>query len=93
MLFVSGTENSDADHVATLVALARELAATTARLRLPNGRRAKLQMGLHSGEVATGVVGSLPLRYGVFGPTVMAARALEAASAPGVLRASEEAYR
>jgi hypothetical protein len=93
MLFVSGTENGDADHASTLVTLAGELTALCARTLLPDGRPLRLQMGLHTGEVAAGVVGTSSLRYAVFGPAVTIARGLEEASAPGVLRASEAALR
>ena len=124
MLFVSGAENGDADHVATLVRLADELDALgrgggpstgsgsssrssgdtggsagcggtppTTPLRLPGGQPLRFQMGLHAGPVATGILGTAALRYGVYGPTVTLARALEAASAPGVLRASDAAVR
>ena len=93
MLFVSGTENGDPDHASTLVTLAGELAGVARAAALPDGRAPRLQMGLHTGEVAAGVVGTSSLRYGVFGPAVTIARGLEEASAPGVLRASAATLR
>ncbi len=64
MHFVSGTENADEDHAASLVTLAEELMAMAASMAMPNGRPLQLQMGLHTGQVVTGVVGNLALKYG-----------------------------
>ena len=64
MYFVSGTENGDEDHAASLVTLAQALIAMSADMALPTGRPLQLQMGLHSGQLVTGVVGNLALKYG-----------------------------
>ena len=96
--FISGTENEDADHVNTLVALAKELhllgtkvkyftggsqlltqpifhspiplhntisqlTGICLQVKLPNGQPLQVQMGMHTGECTTGVVGSLALKY------------------------------
>ena len=64
MQFVSGTENGDEDHAASLVTLAQALKEMSAGMTLPNGQPLQLRMGLHSGQVVTGVVGNLALKYG-----------------------------
>ena len=64
MHFVSGTENGDAGHAASLLALARELTKLSAALSLPGGQPLLFQMGMHTGQVVTGVVGNRALKYG-----------------------------
>lgn len=64
MHFVSGTENGDEDHAASLVSLAHALMTMSADMTLPTGQPLQLQMGLHSGQLVTGVVGNLALKYG-----------------------------
>ncbi|KAK9909159.1 hypothetical protein WJX75_007966 [Coccomyxa subellipsoidea] len=85
MHFVSGTENGDEDHAASLVSLAHALMTMSADMTLPTGQPLQLQMGLHSGQLVTGVVGNLALKYGVFGTTVTVARQLESLSSVGTL--------
>ena len=50
-----------------------------------------MQLGMHTGECTTGVVGSLALKYSVFGTAAMVAQELESRSAPRLLRVSAEA--
>ncbi|CAL8461801.1 g1332 [Coccomyxa elongata] len=88
MHFVSGTENGDEDHAASLVTLAQALMVMSAGMTLPSGHPLQLRMGLHSGQVVAGVVGNLALKYGVFGSTVAVARQLESLSPVGCLCAS-----
>jgi len=64
MHFVSGTENGDEEHAASLMALAQALVAVSASMTLPSGKPLQLKMGLHTGQVVTGVVGNLALKYG-----------------------------
>ncbi len=64
MHFVSGTENGDEDHAASLVTLAQALMVMSASMTLPSGHPLQLRMGLHSGQVVAGVVGNLALKYG-----------------------------
>lgn len=64
MHFVSGTENGDEDHATSLATLAQALMEMSDGMTLPSGRPLQLRMGLHSGQVVTGVVGNLALKYG-----------------------------
>ncbi|KAK9819976.1 hypothetical protein WJX72_004717 [[Myrmecia] bisecta] len=92
ILFASGVENEDRNHADSLLQLAKTLLGAIQSMKLPDGRPLRMQMGLHSGEVASGVIGSLALRYRVYGSTVSVAKQLGAFSAPGMLRLSSESW-
>jgi class 3 adenylate cyclase len=62
--FVSGTENGDEAHASSLVALARKLNMLSAIMSLPGGQPLQFQMGMHTGQLVTGVVGNRSLKYG-----------------------------
>ena len=64
LIFVSGTENGDEQHAASLVGLALSLLHLCDRLALPDGSRMRLQMSVHTGEVMSGLVGNMSLKYG-----------------------------
>ena len=64
LTFVSGTENGDEEHAASLVGLARSLLCLCDSIKLPNGAPLRLQLSLHTGEVVSGLVGNLNLKYG-----------------------------
>ena len=64
LIFVSGTENGDEQHAASLVELALTLLHLCDCLALPNGSRMRLQMSMHTGEVMSGLVGNMSLKYG-----------------------------
>lgn len=61
---MSGTENGDEKHAASLVGLAQSLLKLCAQLTLPSGDPLRLQMSMHTGEVVSGLVGNQSLKYG-----------------------------
>jgi class 3 adenylate cyclase len=61
---VSGTENGDEEHAASLVGLAQSLLRLCDSVQLPDGAPLRLQLSLHTGAVVSGLVGNLNLKYG-----------------------------
>ena len=61
---MSGTENGDEKHAVSLVSLAHSLLLLCNHLKLPNGEPLRLQLSMHTGEVVSGLVGNLSLKYG-----------------------------
>lgn len=64
LTFVSGTENEDEKHAASLLGLAQSLLVLCDCLKLPNGDPLCLQLSMHTGKVVSGLVGNLNLKYG-----------------------------
>lgn len=84
-LAVAGLPEPAADHTRRLAALAFDMLDTIARLKAETGLDLSIRIGLASGPVMAGVIGTRKFSYDVWGDAVNLAARLEQQSAPGRL--------
>jgi adenylate cyclase len=92
-MVVSGVPQPRADHVEALAALALDMAEAAGLLKDSRGDALPLRIGLASGPVVAGVVGSRRFFYDVWGDAVNVASRMETTDSIGRIQVPEEVYR
>jgi adenylate cyclase len=92
-MVVSGVPQPRADHIEALAALALDMAEVAGLLKDSRGDALPLRIGLASGPVVAGVVGSRRFFYDVWGDAVNVASRMETTDSIGRIQVPEEVYR
>ena len=92
-MVVSGVPQPRADHVEALAALALDMAEAASLLKDSRGDALPLRIGLASGPVVAGVVGSRRFFYDVWGDAVNVASRMETTDSIGRIQVPEDVYR
>jgi adenylate cyclase len=91
-MVVSGVPRPRPDHVRALADFALEMADAAAELKDPQGRAVPLRVGLATGPVVAGVVGSRRFFYDVWGDAVNVASRMESTDSVGKIQVPEDVY-
>jgi adenylate cyclase len=91
-MVVSGVPRPRPDHVEALASFALDMADTAARLTDPLGRTLPLRIGMATGPVVAGVVGSRRFFYDVWGDAVNVASRMESTDSVGRIQVPEAMY-
>jgi adenylate cyclase len=91
-MVVSGVPWPRRDHVAALAQLALDMKDAAAAIKDPHGRQVALRIGLATGPVVAGVVGSRRFFYDVWGDAVNVASRMESTDSIGRIQVPETVY-
>ncbi|XP_071452602.1 guanylate cyclase soluble subunit beta-1 [Hetaerina americana] len=89
---VSGLPDACRSHARCIARLALDMMDLGQEVQV-DGRPVKVTIGIHSGEVVTGVIGHRMPRYCLFGNTVNLTSRAETTGAPGRINVTQDAYR
>jgi adenylate cyclase len=91
-MVVSGVPRPRPDHVHALADFALEMADAAGKLKDPHGHSVPLRVGLATGPVVAGVVGSRRFFYDVWGDAVNVASRMESTDSVGKIQVPEDVY-
>jgi adenylate cyclase len=91
-MIVSGVPTPRRDHAGALAQLALEMRDAVADLHDPHGRAVPIRIGIASGPVVAGVVGTRKFFYDVWGDAVNVAARMETTGDVGKIHVSQDAY-
>ncbi|HWK64107.1 MAG TPA: adenylate/guanylate cyclase domain-containing protein [Rhizobiaceae bacterium] len=91
-MVVSGVPKPRPDHAEALADFALDMRDIGAALRDPQGRPVRIRIGMASGPVVAGVIGTTKLFYDVWGDAVNVASRMEETDEAGMIQVSQGSY-
>ena len=89
-MVVSGAPEPRADHAQVMAQLALDFMQALIAIREETGIDMQLRVGIHTGPVIAGVIGTVRFSYDVWGDTVNTASRMESQGEPGRIHVSAE---
>ncbi|MEB3274018.1 MAG: adenylate/guanylate cyclase domain-containing protein [Prochlorothrix sp.] len=89
---VGGVPNVRDDHALSIARLALAMQGAIDQFRTPTGETLQIRMGIHTGPVVAGVIGTKKFSYDLWGDTVNIASRLEAQGEAGRIQVSAQTY-
>ena len=91
-MVVAGIPQPVADHAIAMAHMAIDMIAAIDRYAARAGTTLTIRVGIHSGSVVAGVIGTKKFIYDLWGDTVNTASRMESAGQPGRIHVSEATY-
>ncbi len=91
-MVVGGLPEPRRDHVEAVMAMALEMQRVVSQFRRETGEPLALRIGIHTGPVVAGVIGTRKFIYDLWGDTVNLASRMETYGVPGGIQVTQAAY-
>ena len=92
-MVVGGLPEPRRDHAEAVVAMALDMQRVIERFAWPTGERMLLRIGINTGPVVAGVIGTRKFAYDLWGDTVNVASRMESHGTPGAIQVTEATRR
>jgi class 3 adenylate cyclase len=92
-MVVGGLPEPRRDHADAVVAMALDMQKEIARFTWPTGEPLFLRVGINTGPVVAGVIGTRKFAYDLWGDTVNIASRMESHGTPGAIQITEATHR
>ncbi len=92
-MLAGGVPDPQDDHAQRVANAALEMRDALARINRALGQTFKIRIGMHSGPLVAGVIGTKKYVYDVWGDTVNTASRMESTGLPGEIQVSESTQR
>ncbi|MCA1903698.1 MAG: response regulator [Cyanobacteria bacterium KgW148] len=89
---VGGLPVAQSNHLRSAALLGLEMLSTIAQFKDDRGQSLTLRLGLHTGPVVAGVIGTKKFAYDLWGETVNLASRMQSQGAPGKIQVTEAVY-
>ena len=92
-MLAGGVPDHQDDHAVRVANAALAMRVALARINGEKGQNFQIRIGMHSGPLVAGVIGTSKFAYDLWGDTVNLASRMESAGVPGKIQVSESTYR
>lgn len=91
-MVAGGLPMSRPDHASKIADMALEMQAAIAHIRSDTGEPFQLRIGINSGSIVAGVIGTTKFSYDLWGDTVNVASRMESQGLPGKIQVTQASY-
>jgi len=92
-MLVGGIPDPDENHALSIAEMALDMMEVMGKVQVKTGDTVSIRVGIHSGPMRVGVMGSGKFNYDLWGDTVNIASCMESQGTPGFIQVSESTYK
>jgi len=91
-MVVGGIPVPDENHALSIAEMAMDMMEVMSKIKIKTGETVSIRIGVNTGPVRVGVIGTSKFSYDLWGDTVNIASRMESQGLPGVIQVSESTY-